>query len=269
MAEYFVNYFSQNPLKEIDESSWEDYFCFIKQKDWSNSYKSRVLNSGKMFLNYLYEKKLVDLPRNLMSRVLKFKVSKQKINSTTPEIIQKLFLNANNQLKLHILLMANCGMISQDISDLQDSEVDWTNGTITRKRSKTKDHENVPEVCYKLWSETFELLKKYRSGTETVLLTKSGQPWIKRSITLKEYKNSNSIASNFKALCVKLNIKGVTTKQIRTTSSCTLAKHREFKFYTQYFLGQSPNGTTDSHYVEPSKEEFFEALDWLRTKFIL
>ena len=35
--------------------------------------------------------------------------------------------------------------------DLQHFEIDWNAGRILRKRSKTRKHENVPEVCYKLW----------------------------------------------------------------------------------------------------------------------
>jgi hypothetical protein len=75
------------------------------------------------------------------------------------------------ELPLGLLLMANCGMTQEDVSDLLDSEVDRTEGPITRKQSMTAAHESVPTVCYKLWPLTFYLLKHYRSGTERVLLT--------------------------------------------------------------------------------------------------
>ncbi len=59
--------------------------------------------------------------------------------------------------------MLNCEMYQGDLSDLKPSEVDWTNGTITRKRSKEKNQENAPVVTYKLWENTFALLKTYGS----------------------------------------------------------------------------------------------------------
>src|SRR5262245_11409394 len=78
--------------------------------------------------------------------------------------------------------MANCGMTQGDVSDLLDTEVDWAAGRIIRKRSKTADRENVPVVNYKLWPQTFKLLKKYRSGTERVLLTERGLPYIRTEL---------------------------------------------------------------------------------------
>jgi hypothetical protein len=77
-------------------------------------------------------------------------------------------------------------MTQQDISDLKHEEVDWKERRITRKRSKTKKHENVPTVCYPLWGETFELLAKYRSEDPVRVLTSStGQPlkkeWIREN----------------------------------------------------------------------------------------
>jgi hypothetical protein len=42
-----------------------------------------------------------------------------------------------------------------------------------------------------------------------------------------------------------------------------LGEHSQYKFYAQYFLGQSPPTVADKHYVRPSDREFFEALAWL------
>ncbi len=67
---------------------------------------------------------------------------------------------------LYLLLMANCGMYQNDISELGEDEVDFEAGTITRPRSKTP---NGPVVKYKLWPETLVLLKKFRHKDEKVL----------------------------------------------------------------------------------------------------
>jgi hypothetical protein len=51
--------------------------------------------------------------------------------------------------------------------------VDWTAGVITRKRSKTRDEQDVPEVRHKLWDRTFALLEQYRSITSELALMMS------------------------------------------------------------------------------------------------
>lgn len=267
MAGYLSAFLNGKTLKDIDETFWEEFYFKVGSFSWKPSYKSRVLNTAKIFLNYLYEKRLIELPRNINSKELKFNVPKKEIKTIPKEHIKQLINKATGQTKLHILLMLNCGMNTQDINDLKDSEVNWVNGTITRKRSKTKNNDSVPTVTYQLWEETFNILKAHRSHKETVLLTKTGKPWIQRSISESEYKNSNSITSNFRNLCDKLKLK-TSPKQLRTTSASSLAKNDTFKFYIQYFLGQSPKGVTDSHYVVPNQEEFFRALDWLRKELL-
>ena len=78
--------------------------------------------------------------------------------------VQTLIEAAPGQLKLHLLLMLNCGFTQQDVADLGQEEVDWLAGMISRRRSKTGDHVTVPMVSYRLWPETFELLRRFRSG---------------------------------------------------------------------------------------------------------
>ena len=93
---------------------------------------------------------------------------------------------ATGQLKLHILLALNCGYTNTDIAELKDPQVDWQRGAISRKRSKTQHVANVPVVTYPLWPQTFALLRQYRSGQATVLLTRSGGPWAFRSLDDRE-----------------------------------------------------------------------------------
>ena len=58
----------------------------------------------------------------------------------------------------------------------------WTGrtGPITRQRSKTRRHgDKVPTVTYRLWPETFALLKRYRSAHPVLALTtEKGKPWV-------------------------------------------------------------------------------------------
>ena len=154
-------------------------------------------------------------------------------------------------------------MTQEDISDLLDTEVDWKEGRITRKRSKTEDHEGVPTVCYKLWPLTWELLKKYRSGTERVLLTESGLAYVRKE--LKEngrVSKADGFASNWVHLKKRLKIDRP-LKQLRKLSSSLLDGHKEYGRYAQYFLGHSGRTVASKHYVIPSSEMFDEALAWL------
>ena len=71
--------------------------------------------------------------------------------------------------------MLNCGMYQNDIAELHRDEVNWTKGTLTRARSKTRERHG-PVVTYKLWPETFALLKKHRAGGRTGADHGRGQP---------------------------------------------------------------------------------------------
>ena len=74
--------------------------------------------------------------------------------------------------------MLNCGMYQNDIAELKADEVNWKQGTLTRARSKTRER-NGPVVTYKLWPETFALLKKHRAEGELALTTDEGNPLVK------------------------------------------------------------------------------------------
>src|SRR5208337_2463848 len=96
--------------------------------------------------------------------------------------VRALVRAAKGQPKLHVLLGLNCGFGPTDISELKQSEVDWEEGTITRKRSKTDSQESVPVVRYKLWQSTFALLRQFNSGGDPVLRTRAGGEWAFRRL---------------------------------------------------------------------------------------
>ena len=86
-------------------------------------------------------------------------------------------------------------VIAKIIADLHPSAVDWNSGTLTRKRGKTKRFDTVPTVTYKLWPETFDLLKKHRSHSEDrILINTNGAPLYQEymdEISHKLKKNDN------------------------------------------------------------------------------
>lgn len=273
MASMFVDFIGEHaPLNAIDENSWEAFWHHIAAYPHQSGYKRRILATARIVVEYLAEKGLIQLPRNLKSKSLVFK---NHVTAPKPKDIPTIqrFLKAldgENQNKLHALLMLNCGMLPKDISDLTQTEVDWTNGTITRKRSKLKD-QAAPTVTYKLWPITFKLLKRHRSNHPTLaLVTKSGSPWVVNEINAdgSKYKNSNSIASNFRnAIADEKGLK-VSPKDLRTTGSSLLAQHEQYKFYALHYLADSPKGTANKNYVVPSQEEFDRAIEWMATKIL-
>jgi integrase len=197
-----------------------------------------------------------------------FTLHPKEVEVYTAQEVRAVWQVVKNQSRLHFLLMLNCGMLAKDINDLRQDEVDWDRATLTRKRSKTKKHQDVPTVTYKLWPETFQELKTWRSADpEIVLLTTSGGRWIVGHQREDSYHRSDCIRS---AMRVYLKLAKVNRplKAFRATASSKLGEHPSYKFFQQYFLGQSPKTVTDKHYYKPADKEFFEALDWLRGEML-
>jgi hypothetical protein len=158
--------------------------------------------------------------------------------------------------------MTNCGMTQIDVSDLLDTEVDWEEGRIIRKRSKERNSENVPVVNYKLWPLTFKLLQKHRSGKERVLLTESGKPYVRKELVNGKTSKADGFASNFVHLKKRLKLK-LPLKELRKLSATRLEEHKEYGRFGSYFLGHSPRTVKDKHYAAPSQALFDEAVAWL------
>lgn len=185
------------------------------------------------------------------------------------EAVQRALRNATEMTKLYILLALNCGMTQTDIAKLRQDQVDWQAGRIVRKRSKTEHHENTPVVNYKLWAETFRLLKKYRAAKgELVLLNIKGMPLIVEKESpdgKKRYLRNDNIGVAFGKLQRRLKLGPF--KLFRKTSSSMLGESNEFARYAQYFLAQAPSTIADAHYVKPSQVQFDAAVKWLGEQF--
>jgi len=271
---HFTNYSGVNaPVESIDADKLEGFYSFCLGKvaarrtapgeGWSVAYARDVFSVTKGFVRWLWECGTIDLPRNVGSKAFKFGNGLKAITTWTPAEFKRAVEEAPGKLKLGLLLMANCGMTQQDISDLQDSEVDWTEGRITRKRSKTGNCETVPTVCYKLWHLTFRLLQQYRSGSARVLLTENGLPYVRKE--LKEngkLRKADGFASNFLHLKKRLKLNR-SLKQLRKLGATLLDDHPNYGRYVPYFLGHSPKTVADKNYRRPSQAQFDEAVAWL------
>jgi integrase len=256
-------------IERINADRWEAYWGELIRWDRSVEYKRKRLRIARSFIGWLVEKGLIPSPPNLHSRRLRFGGTSKAVPIMTVDEVRSLVANATGQLRLLILLMINCGMTQKDISDLRQSEVDWTEGRITRRRSKTRDNPHVPTVSYKLWSETWTLLQRYRQPAgDRVLLTKSGKPLVRDGLKGDGDRRSkvDTIRSNYRHLQVKLDIK-TPLKLCRKTSASLLDDHDTYGRYTGHFLGHSPRSITDKHYVRPSPDQFDKAVAWLGQQY--
>jgi hypothetical protein len=61
---------------------------------------------------------------------------------------------------------------------------------------------------------------------------------------------------------------GESNKTLRTMAATTLERHEVYGRSADYFLAHAPRTVAGRHYVRPSDEQFFAALDWLRAQLL-
>lgn len=209
----------------------------------------------KSFVTFINEQKYANITIN---KRLTFKQNYQVKKVYTKLEIKELLNIGNEKLNLYILLQLNCGMYSQDISDLGKSEVDLTNGYITRCRSKT----DGMIVKYKLWKSTLRLLKKYQTNKQVknkrndyhFLLTERDTPLVTQK--------KNRIKRVIEVIQKKLNIT-TSSKHFRKTSAQILNEHETYKGYTELFLAHAPKSMAEKHYVSYSQDLFDDAIQYV------
>jgi integrase len=256
----------------VNERALEGFYtCCLKRagEDWSVPYAKEAFSVTRGFVRWLWRQGAIEqLPRNIDSRDWRFDSTAKKVEVWTAAEFKLAVREAPGNFKLILLLMMNCGMRQKSVSDLLDSQVNWKAGRITLKRGKTRRFRSVPTVSYLLWPTTFELLKQYRSGQERVLLTESGQAYV-RSTSREDSRarRADGITSRWAHLKKRLRKKrpgfSRTLKGIRATASTLLEGHETYGRFTQLFLGHAPRSIAEKHYVVPSQDLFDEAVRWL------
>jgi integrase len=248
---------SETAIDDIGTDRWKSWWHHVLESDGAIESKKKRYRYARSFVWALVEDGLITAPSNLGSRKIgRFKGGVRAVPTMTVDEVRSVIEAAPGQLKLHLLLMANCGMTQIDISDLRLDQVDWMAGRIIRKRSKTDDHENVPTVNHKLWPLTITLLKEYRQPSgERALMTVSGRPWV-RDYFKPDGKRSkvDSIKSNYVHIQKRLRI-DKPMKLLRKTSATLIEQQ-----FSTLFLGHSPRTIKDKHYTAPDQEGFDAAV---------
>ena len=236
----------------------------------SPTYAKDRMVSLKTFIRWLWGQDVIEsLPKNIDSRELQFTRRIVTPETMSHDEVRTLLSGTTGLLRLCILLGLNCGMTQKDISDLLDKDVDWKEGRITRKRSKTSSHEGVPVVSYKLWPETIQLMRELRSGTEVVLLTPKGTRLLQQHLNQNGSLNKcDSVKPLYLRECERLSFKKP-FKLLRKTSATLINSNPQSRGLDQLFLGHAPSSIADKHYVATAKSALDEALEWLREEYRL
>jgi integrase len=224
---------------------------------------------AKMFIRWAWRKEiLANLPRNLNELTIKIDPKRPETLDIENEV-KPLLLGANGRTKLFLMLMLNTGMTQIDISELKPEEVNWEEGRIIRKRTKTQHNENVPIVNYKIWDEAFSLLKEYgHKEGERVILNKNGTPLVK--IDMKEdgtRKRIDAIRLAYSRLCLRLKVPCRPLKLLRNTSATLLYNKEEYRDLYDILLDHAPKGIGQKHYADAGKGILDKALAYLGQQY--
>jgi integrase len=249
-------------VKQINEGWVKATNKLLTDLNVSANTKKKRWNIIKAFVRDLDESGQIDQPRNLDSRRLGFKVTKKKLPERSFEEVRNALANLPERLRLYALLGLNCGMTNVDMANLTKDMI--ANGYLTRKRVKTADHANVPDVSYKLWSETLDLLHKFKSDHPTLYLTsETGTKLVENRIEDGKVKEKDLIYLAWKRTAHRCPI---TASKFRNVGATLLDKSPEYGRYILHFLGQSPKSVMDQHYKAPSQEVFDQAVTWLHAQ---
>ena len=263
-------------VADLAESHLADYHAHlltkIKHHDYSRDTAWLAMAIVKQFVRWAYRQRMIaEMPRNMDSRDcddLTITTPAKQIPTFTTDEVKDILKAATPTTRLYVLLALNCGMTQKDISDLKPDQVDLDLGTITRKRSKTTNCENVPVVCYKLWAETLRLLRIHRSSDPgRWLVSEENNPLAVVELSDDgKLRRWDCVAQAFKYLRASMSIKHP-FKVLRKTSATMLAGSRDFCSVAELFLGHAPKTIADKHYADAPQKILDDGLDWMAGQY--
>ena len=134
------------PVSNLNEESVIQYrAALVDEISKGNIGKTTAATRMSLFREWVKSIYAIEQPRNLYSRDLAIRKPVKAVVCFSVQEVKDVLSQVPEKFRLYVLLMLNCGMYQGDISDLKPSEVDWENGTITRKRSKTSNDSDAPD----------------------------------------------------------------------------------------------------------------------------
>ena len=247
-------------------------------------YANNLFGTFRMLIGWLADTEILkEYPRCLQrrSKTFTFPVDRQKPKTVALEWVRKILDTASPRLKLCVLLTLNCGFGASEIGQLEKDEYDPKEGRIKHKRCKTKDSPNAPEVCYKLWTETKELLDQaiveranypQRSASAKLLLVNTnGKPLWYEYVADGKPKKSDNISCDFRRLVTKLresdpSVPSISYYQFRKTSASLIKNEQKYSMLNELWLAHSPRSVADRHYNAIGDTILDECIAWLHDK---
>ncbi len=246
-------------IKEIDGPTLIKYKAHLDTQCQTRT-AGHKLEAVKTWVKWLWATDAIEsLPRAFESGELKIEKSIPEIKTFPIGEVKQLLAKASQRTRLYCLLALNCGMYQVDITNLKRSEVDLGVGTITRKRSKTKNKKNVPTVTYRLWRGTVELLKQEMAEDgELALVSGNGRPLLAMGVNGKK---TDAVKSAFFRLLKKTGFQE-SFKMLRKTLASLLADS-QWPDVRHLFLGLAAGTIADAHYAKAAQGRLTKALAWL------
>lgn len=254
----------------INEATVTDFYTWLRnQSGQVPAVQKKLWGYFRRLVRFVAGQRLCPIPVNLDDRIFSFEATAKKIKTYSVEKVRAMLANLPDRLKLYAHLALNCGMYGVDMAMLRHEEL--ADGRITRKRTKTRNAEDVPTVEYVLWPETLALLAKFPSQhSEYVLTSATGTPlWRdeirggKRSKTDLVHVQWNRGRGEGRATKPPIPLKA-----LRSVAATILEGHKDYGRFTSLFLGHSPASIKDKHYAAPPQALFDEAILWLRGQIL-
>src|SRR5262249_1575823 len=159
-----------NDIDAINEESVKVFWSHLAATGLEQSSRKKLMGFFRRFVRYLWEHERITLPKNLDSELFKVKLTTRAVKTWPLATVRAVLGKLKPNLKLYALLGLNCGFTNMDIANISRGAVDFQKGRLVHKRIKTHEQSNVPTVEYKLWPETLELLRKFRSSHPDLFL---------------------------------------------------------------------------------------------------
>ncbi|MGA8347543.1 MAG: hypothetical protein WB773_06940, partial [Isosphaeraceae bacterium] len=103
------------PIANLDANRWIEWYKAIQASDISISYKKKRWMYVRAWLSWLIERELITSFPSLYSRRYRFSTSDKEVKPLSVEQVREIVRDCKGILKLHVLLMLNCGMTQRDI----------------------------------------------------------------------------------------------------------------------------------------------------------
>jgi integrase len=264
----FDDWMGGKSLSHFTEATLDAYrkqlLDHIAKKKISRKTAADRMNALKQFLKDRWRLRRVEMPRNFDEVGIKVGHKEPKPYDLAQVKSILAATSAQPRVRLYTLLSLNCGMTQIDIANLRQSEI--KDGRIIRKRTKEEDEKGTPTIEYKLWGETWDLLRQHRSKDKNLaLMSQRGTPLYQETIKDGKVIKTDCIRLAWRRFRKKkfAGEDGVTLKKLRKTGATLLSDNKEYHACRYLYLGHAPSSIADKHYSPPPQKTFDEAVEWL------